>query len=527
MSPFRKISTFPFYPLLLAAFPVLAMWVNNISQVESNALWRPLLVSVIAAALFGCVCRLCTRSWSAAGLITGVWLVLFFSYGHIYNLLAEHPLAGVNLGRHRYLLPVAGLLALAAVWFFRSVKGVLVNRLVNVIGIVLVFFPLARAAGYALESQRHLARGTEPIPSGVELDAAKRPDVYYIILDMYTRADALAGDYGWDNSAFINSLEEMGFYVAGCSRSNYAQTELSLASSLNMEYIQNFGEEFSPDLAGSSAVRDYLHHSRVRSELEALGYSMIAFSSGYSSTHFEDADQFLSPPVSFWDFKHLMPFEAMLVDTTIISTGVDYLSRWMDVQGLEDYVIRQRFILDTLPQLARQPGPKFVLAHIIIPHEPFMFLPDGGVNPDRNYYGKDGKPVDEKAYRLGYLNQVQYINSVIPKILQQILAESEQEPVILLQGDHGVTGRNRLEVLNAYRIPGGEEGLYPSISPVNSFRVVFNRIWDTDLPLLPDRSYYSTYELPFQFTEVDEIRAGCLIAREIEDCQKSCIGLKK
>ncbi len=42
--------------------------------------------------------------------------------------------------------------------------------------------------------------------------ASEMPDIYYIILDAYTRDDILAGAYGLNNRPFLQELEERGFY---------------------------------------------------------------------------------------------------------------------------------------------------------------------------------------------------------------------------------------------------------------------------------------------------------------------------
>jgi hypothetical protein len=101
--------------------------------------------------------------------------------------------------------------------------------------------------------------------------------------------------------------------------------------------------------------------------------------------------------------------------------------------------------------------------------------------------------VDEAAYREGYTNHLRYINMVIPKILEQIISQSETEPIIILQGDHGIWGdaTKRLPILNAYYLPGKNvsELLYPTITPVNSFRVVFNSYFGGKFDLLPDEKY--------------------------------------
>ncbi len=94
----------PLAPFAIAIFPILAMLANNAKEVSLNVALRPLAVSLILALLLLILFRLLLRRWDKAALVTAFLLVIFFSYGHIYSLLEQHPIAGFSLGRHRYLL---------------------------------------------------------------------------------------------------------------------------------------------------------------------------------------------------------------------------------------------------------------------------------------------------------------------------------------------------------------------------------------------------------------------------------------
>ena len=39
------------------------------------------------------------------------------------------------------------------------------------------------------------------------------PDIYYIVLDSYGGADVLKDSYSYDNSEFVNDLQELGFII--------------------------------------------------------------------------------------------------------------------------------------------------------------------------------------------------------------------------------------------------------------------------------------------------------------------------
>jgi hypothetical protein len=105
----------------------------------------------------------------------------------------------------------------------------------------------------------------------------------------------------------------------------------------------------------------------------------------------------------------------------------------------------------------------------------------------------------------GYREQVIYLNDRVAKAVEQIVKASEVPPIIVLQGDHGPghgSSTDRMSILNAIRLPAGFEPISDSLSPVNTFRLVFNSVFGADTPLLPDKSFFSTYDAPYNFSVV-------------------------
>jgi hypothetical protein len=119
-----------------------------------------------------------------------------------------------------------------------------------------------------------------------------------------------------------------------------------------------------------------------------------------------------------------------------------------------------------------------------VPHDPYVFNADGSFTSDRN--------IDENT---GYVNQVQFVNREILETIDEILEKSPAPPVIIMQGDHGwpwTSPEERLAILNAYYLPGGgNDLLYETISPVNSFRLAANEYLGYSFELLDDTSYFS------------------------------------
>ncbi len=126
-------------------------------------------------------------------------------------------------------------------------------------------------------------------------------------------SDLLKANLQYDNSTFISDLEKMGFYVAKCSQSNYPRTDVSLGSSLNLDYLQNLNDKFAPKNEDRTQLWESILHSTVRYELENAGYKTVAFATGFAFTEVTSADLYLSPsPV----WSPLTEFEILLIRTT-------------------------------------------------------------------------------------------------------------------------------------------------------------------------------------------------------------------
>ena len=118
-------------------------------------------------------------------------------------------------------------------------------------------------------------------------------------------------------------------------------------------------------------------------------------------------------------------------------------------------------------------------------------MPDGSMNLDTDYYKKGvGEGINRQYDIEGYINNTKFINSRLPRVLREIIRNSVHPPIIILQGDHGYQLPDiRFDILNAYYFPDRDyEALYPTITPVNTFRVVLNTYFGGNFPLLKDQS---------------------------------------
>lgn len=244
-----------FHPLLFGIYPVVSLLASNIGQVPlAQGLRLTLACLLLGLLVYDSAWVLLGHRDRAALASTGI-LVLMLSYGRLYDGLKELGLSGAIIVRHRYLLPaVAAVVALGVMWAARRRELGTLNRVLNVVSLAAVAFPLAVLGS----SQVRMPSAGQSAEVGCTLHppaGQPLPDVYVIIMDAYERDDVLRELHGYDNSPFLQALEQMGFYVACGSLSNYRHTELSLSSLLNMDYVQDFPDRFGirPNQPGRSS----------------------------------------------------------------------------------------------------------------------------------------------------------------------------------------------------------------------------------------------------------------------------------
>lgn len=494
-----------------------------INSVALRELIRPVSLSILACILIWVLIWIVYKEIWLSAIITTFILFFFFSYGRAYlNILKLYILRIFSfdvliINPHIYLLPVWILLLIVCIWIIVRLKhySYTISNALNLIAIMVVMIPIFRIAKFEYTLHNSALKWLDELPKDEIYNSSgfiNKPDIYYIILDGYGRSDLLNEIYKYDNSSFLRYLKDKGFYIADQSKSNYIQSVLSLSSSLNMSYL-----DFTPDLLVDSSDRSALSHlirwSFVRRFLENRGYKTVTFSTGYRATELENADVFLHSPS-----KSVTQFEKLIMDTSalvLINEFRRFLGLTPYFPGYTSHSDRIEFAFDTLSGVHQIEGPKFVFAHIIAPHPPFVFDEMGNlVSQKYPFYLMDGSAylgtTDE--YVLGYRGQIQYIDFRMQKVIDSILGNSKGEPIIIVQADHGPGSgfnwdspdemgiRERVSILNAYYFPEHQvDNLYETITPVNTFRVIFNEYFGTGFALLPDRSYHSSWNEPYKF----------------------------
>jgi hypothetical protein len=506
------------HPFLIGIFPIASLYAHNVYETPPWALAVPIALTLGSTFVVWLALRLISRDASKAGVAASMLVASFFGFKIIYQALGRvlTPVVKLWVYQEHPINPLAlmALLAIAnaAVMFLifrRSGRLDRWTRVLNVFTLILVAMPTFSAVSAKMREPASTHREAT-LPA-----VAKRgwtPDIYFIVLDGYARGDVMKELYGFDNEPFLERMERRGFFVARQSNSNYCQTRLSVASTLNANYLDNLVDMGGSDLLPLS---DLIRDSLVRKSLQPLGYKMVTFPTGFEATDFPKEDRFPAPRPGLAEFAQL------LIEMTP-------LDAWLSEVELKDrfHAIRSRtlFLLDHLPDVARMEGPTFTFAHVMAPHPPFVFGEHGeDVSPrrimvDGRYIRTPESTLNNPEYvRRGYRGESVYITERVEQAIDKILADSPEPPVIILQSDHGSWLRyhaddvvatdlqERFGILNCIYVPDRKvEGLSDTMTSVNTFRAVLKEVVGADLPLLPERNYFSPFHEPLVFTDVTE-----------------------
>ncbi len=498
------------FVVLLAVAPIMALRALNVREIPPVAMYRPALISSIISVLLWLLCRQLIKDSGRAAIFSATFTFLFLSYGHFTGLVND----GDSWLSHLVLW--AGLISLPTALQWIAQKSVTARTFLTTGLNVLAVAMIAQSAYEMVKYPLAISRAISVNPIEFRDIVAEKPDVYYIILDAYTRADTLR-EMGFNNTRFVEALEQRGFYVATCSTSNYKFTTLSLSSALNMDYMWDVLPHENENDTGSIPIDKSIKQNRVRDIFTAMGYQTVAYETGYLWTEWYDADQYYRPNYNaFWN-TDIQPFERLLIHTSGMRAFLDKQLagfRLGDVFAYQAHAVRIKYTFESLGKLPTTGQPKFVFVHILAPHPPYIFRPDGSLNKDGDYFDlPNGLSTNDERNRIGYLNDVQFVNTRVLEAIDAILEKSSRPPIIIIQGDHGSwnsTGLDKFTILNAYYLPNSMDSqLYPQITPVNSFRVVFNQYFRMDYPLLKDLNINVDIGRPFRKRLAPHIPSPC------------------
>lgn len=499
----------PVHPILFAIFPSLALFARNFSELTLNQLTLPLTSSFILGIVVFALISFFTREINKVAALTSVLVFLIFSYGHFIYAVKDIQVFE-NIANRSYL--VFSIVIIFAIFMVlrkieKSLNLKTLTIILNIISLSIIIFPLSQIT---YNQAIRISKIASPQPIMYEDDnknsQSNLPDIYYIIVDRYARSTTLKEVFNFDNSDFLNFLEDRGFYVTKRSRSNYPFTVTSLASTLNMNYLDDIQSTMGKDSTDATPLHDMIENNEVVRYLKAKDYKYLHFGGEFGVTGRNKNADF---NYIYWgDPWNLSEFERKFLNQTIYTPLISFMNNLTSFQIPKVESDRQRsyyFALDQLAQVAKTTqieGPKFVFVHTFLTHDPFVFDKDGSYVPESLAKLKDPRQV--------YIDQVIFANRKLKGLIEALQSNSKSQPVIILQSDEGpyperiaqnidnfnwrdatkAELQQKFRITNNYYLPRVYyENLYPTITPVNTFRLIFNLYFGENFILLEDKNY--------------------------------------
>jgi hypothetical protein len=516
-----RVSVFALHPFLFAAASVFRSYASNLRELYFSDVLVALGAALAAALLLLLAFSVVFRSLGAkAAILASAALVVGIFYVEIVD--AANRYLGVSLSLVAALpIMLAALAALLVAVAWLRLDFTPANAIFNGIAFMIFIVPAWHVASHSWRAGSHVAAAAiDEMSSAAEVPPAADPatvnnaprQIFYLIFDRYGSQSVLADYYSFDNSDLANFLEEKGFYVASNSRANYLKTAHSLASTFHMGYLDFLAEEPRSKIGDWHPIYDMLRDHRVGRFLKSRGYNFVQIGSWWGPTQYNPyADE--NHSFGFSDFNYLYlrrTIVAPILD--MVAPDNTFARRLQWDQGQCERVPRQ---IEKVKEIGSRREKTFVFAHILVPHEPYVFRADGRCLSSESEWSETES----------YIEQVRYANSLIKDFISALLATDGPKPIIVLQSDEGpFPPRYRSEerswrdatidelraktgILNAFYFPDGDyRGMDPQVTSVNTFRIVFNKHFGTTLKRLPDRIYaFPDKSQIYDFYEITDV----------------------
>ncbi|MCW3118933.1 MAG: hypothetical protein JWM28_3015 [Chitinophagaceae bacterium] len=481
----------PFYILLLPLFFVLHGVRENFGFImlsDAASLW--LFYSAVILLLYLVLFFLYRKKQQKAGLLTFLFSCIFFFFGAVQDFLKSNI---PQLNRYIILFPAIIVVIISAIIILKKTKSLLkkISLYLNLLLLLLSVYDISAVIFNTLFPEKDKFT-IYPFAQNKDYEICadcNKPDIFFLLFDEYASSVSLNDYLGYNNSEMDSFFTNKQFRIQKYSSGNYNYTPFSMASILNMAYINGM---YSKKIGIDDFARctKLVRENKVIKFLSSYGYEIVNYSI------FDLAGN----PSPF--YQNFLPLKTKLItDRTLwgkIRTDIlwNLLTGRFEVKWLTTNVIYTSLhnndkLFDLLKKesLKKSMTPRFIYAHFNLPHHPFYF--------DKNGKLKDKETLINDYSKNSYLDNVRYANKKIRELVDTIQTNSNGKAVIIVMGDHGyrsdatVPEKVFFENLNAVYLPAQNYHLfYDSVTGVNQFRVVLNSLFKQNLPLLKDSTTF-------------------------------------
>ncbi len=494
---FYIASTRPVFLLLLPVFFIVHSYVRFAGLLDMKEVIMGFLKISGGIFLFFFCLKLVWKNTGKAAATTVLCGIVFLFFGDIKYTLSQLPLLN-TVAHYKTFIPL--LLILLVLFIYKIRRSKQLTHTTLFLNLLFILYIVIDAASWFNPNKKNTGVfQTELKQTGQP--SGKRPNIYYILLDCYPSPGYQQEVLGITNNYPDSNLLSKGFYVVKDARSNYSNTAFSMASTLGLHYLTNLD---------TVNRMDAYHYNRSMAIVKNSPFIEMIKSSGYfiyNLSIFDIADcralrkdVFLSATSTqllfyntMWNcFKRellwqIKPVNKKLAAAKKIKESKEFFA------PQKEYNLR---LLDSLSKF--QPSeydnrPFFLYAHLKMPHFPYFFDENGYPYPDEAIY-TDSLITDKKKFA-GY---IRYTDQKVKELIDTILTRSAGNDIIILQSDHSIADmdwsrkNDAFKNYSAFYFPDRDyRQLYPGMSNVNTFRIILNKYFGQQLPLLPDKSFYT------------------------------------
>jgi len=432
-----------------------------------------------------------------------IFLVLIFVFTR--SALIYHDIIEIRvIAKNIILIPVFSSIGIfGIIYILRKKFSSNVTSIMNVVSITMISLIIFQSGLFYIENNSSFEEAQKllNVPIFQSSESSQKPDVYFLLFDGYSGDITLKNDYGYDNSEFYEKLEERGFFIQKESLSNYPNTEFSITSIMNMNYLDFLTKLQSEESKDMRLAQQLLKDNKVMQVFHANGYEIYSFHgnraalSDIITKNFCKNDLDLNPQL-------INTLVRLYIPISIVRTEIFQAQHYEKVTC----------ILDTMIDFEKKTDkPIYMHMHVRFPHQPLIFDSEGN---------KINEPIAPNRFdselKDAFLQQLIFANKKIIEIVDSI-KQKNPDAVIILMSDHG--GRFGLSWidpsemdyfrafnnLNALYFPGKESHFPMDVSTVNVFRIFFNLYFEADYEILDEKQIWYHPDKPFKQMDVTEI----------------------
>jgi len=521
----KKNYQYLIHPILFGLYPLIYLYSENFAEISINELLTPFVMLLGLTVVLLVISMIISRQISKSSFLVSLFLFIFLYYTKLFIGVIENIW---SISQNLFLSFSLIFYLICSYLLITTKKNLsVINLYINIIALsfYLVAFINITLEVYDIYKVNRAIKQIEIKKTNNNFTYEKKSekkDIYYFIFDQYARQDVLKKHYGFDNSHFIKYLESKGFYITENSYSNYPHTRHSVAATLNMQYLNYLTEQQGKNNKYPTALHRLISRNKVTKYLKSKGYKYIHI--GHYSVHpklidININDEFNNYYRKINDERSILQ---ILYDQTMLPVIMTRINKKYTLISKIVYDARLNkrrkifYMFDKISEIPEIKEPTFTFLHLLIPHDPYVVDKDGNL--------VTFKQQEQNTIDNNYLGQLQFVNNKLMEVIEILLNGSDSKPIIIIQSDEGSWPkgydyyksdisdyskeqlRHKFAIINAFYLPDVDtKVLYSSITPVNTFPLVFNLYFSEDFELLPDKHFHSNYFYYYRFLDVTDI----------------------